>query len=118
MTAPNFNSAYSWGAGMQVLRAARVHAPSIVFQSARFHIFSRTEWISSGETIEAALTNGGFLPAPVDRIPTPFVANGVNVVKFNEHLGENEQVAKARSGNMAVRIANALNEYVPGDKNR
>lgn len=113
---PNFNSAYSWGAGMQILRAARVHAPSIVFQSGAFHVFSRTTLISSGTTIEAALTNGGFLPIRPGNEPEPFVANGVNVVKFNVDLGENEQVAKARSSTMALRIANALNEYIPSDK--
>ncbi len=39
-----------------------------------------------------------------------FVAVGHNIVK------EDETVGSARSKTMAVRIANALNKYVPGDR--
>lgn len=96
--------------GMQILREWRVFAPAIVLHGGEWHVFSRTALQGSGPTLEAALLAGGFLPRPERRGPVLFVAVGSNVVQANEG------VAVARSGTMAARIANALNEYIPGDR--
>jgi hypothetical protein len=98
-----------WSEGMQVLREWRVYGPALVLHEGRYFVFSRTALVSDGPTVEQALKNGGFLP----RRPSsykPFVAVGPNVVQ------ENTAVCVARSKTMAVRIANALNEYIPGDR--
>lgn len=99
-----------WAEGMQILRELRVFAPSIVIYNGGYHVFSRTAIQSSGATVEDALRAGGFLPRPDRRPPVLFVAVGANVVQ-----GE-YGVCVARSKTMAVRIANALNEYIPGDR--
>jgi hypothetical protein len=95
--------------GMQVLRAARLFAPSIVFYQGQYHVFSRTTRVSFGGDIEEALDRGGFLIAK--NAPTNlYVAANFNVIKGAE------TVATTRSRTMASRIANALNEYTPGDR--
>jgi hypothetical protein len=95
--------------GMQVLRAARLHAPAIVFYRGEYHVFSRSKHVVSGSTIEAALEAGGFLVG--ENAPTQiFVAADFNVIKGSE------TVAITKSKTMASRIANALNEYIPGDR--
>lgn len=99
-----------WAEGMQILRELGVFAPAIVIRDGRYHVFSRTAWQSSGLTVAAALKAGGFIPRPDRRPPVLFVAVGANVVQ-----GE-YGVCVARSKTMAVRIANALNEYIPGDR--
>lgn len=93
--------------GMQVLREARLFAPAIVQMYGGYHVFSRTKLISSGASIIEALDAGGFLPRPEIRMPV-FTAEGVTVVY------KGVLVATAYSNNMAIRIANALNEYVAG----
>ena len=95
--------------GMQVLRAARLHAPAIVRHRGDYHVFSRTALVSSGASIREALDNGGFLVA--ENSPTMiFAAHDYEVSQGPE------RVALAFSKTMAKRIANALNEYVPGDR--
>jgi hypothetical protein len=97
--------------GMRILRESRLFSPALVPHGGWWHIFSRTTLQCSGETIEAALQAGGFLPRPDDWQPYPqFVAVGANVVQ-----GANT-VATCRSNTMASRVANALNEYIPGDR--
>lgn len=96
--------------GMQILRESRVFAPSIVRHNGYYFVCSRTAIQSSGVTIKAALEAGGFLPRPNRRPPELFVAVGANVVQGDQG------VAVARSKTMAARIANALNEYIPGDR--
>jgi hypothetical protein len=77
--------------------------------SSGFAVFSRTKLISTGDTIEAALEAGGFLIA--ENSPSNiFVASEYSVME-----GPTNQ-AVARSKTMAQRIANALNEYIPGDR--
>lgn len=98
-----------WREGMQVLRDARLFAPAIVRYAGGFHVFTRTRLVSSGESIEAALDAGGFLDAN-NPPSTIFVASDFNVIE-----GE-VTVAITRSKTMARRIANALNEYIPGDR--
>jgi hypothetical protein len=95
--------------GMQILRDARLFAPAIVRYAGGYHVFSRTELISSGPTVREAVAAGGFLTAE-NPPATIFVSVDYNVI-----AGE-ESVAIARSKNMAKRIANALNEYIPGDR--
>jgi hypothetical protein len=95
--------------GMQVLRAARLHAPSIVRLGREYHVFSRTELISSGVSVYDALERGGFLVA--ENAPTMiFAAHNYTV------LHGPVRVALTESKTMAKRIANALNEYIPGDR--
>jgi hypothetical protein len=95
--------------GMQILRESRLFAPAIVRFDGGYHIFSRTALQSSGATVEDALRAGGFIPRS-ERRPSLFVAVGQNVVR------ENTAICVARSKTMAERIANALNEYLPGDR--
>jgi hypothetical protein len=95
--------------GMQILRAAGLHAPAIVQLDGYYHVFSRTQLISGGASIEDALDAGGFLVA--ENAPRLiFVA-----VDYNVMIGDDNQ-AVARTKTMAQRIANALNEYIPGDR--
>ena len=95
--------------GIQVLREARVFAPALVHFNGSYHVFSRTKLVSSGRNIIEALSAGGFLPRPERRMAV-FVADGLVVVY------KGVPVASAQSKNMAVRIANALNEYAAGDR--
>lgn len=95
--------------GMQVLRAARLHAPALVHHAGAYHVFSRTKWQSSGATIYEALDAGGFL-VPENAPTNIFAAHNFEVLQGPE------RVALAMSKTMAKRIANALNEYVPGDR--
>jgi hypothetical protein len=101
--------AYDYGHAMQILRDARVFAPSLVYLNGQYHVFTRTVLLGSGATMEDALQAAGFLP-PVAAPSVLFVAVGSNVVK------DQQNVAVARSRTMAIRIASALNEYVPGDR--
>ena len=98
-----------WREGMQVLRDARLFAPAIVRYAGAFHVFTRTRLVSSGATIEDALDAGGFLNA-ANPVQTIFIPSDFNVI-----FGE-ETVAITKSKTMARRIANALNEYIPGDR--
>jgi hypothetical protein len=94
---------------MDILRDAEVHAPAIVRYEGAFHIFSRTEFVASGQSIADAMRAGGYIPPPARRLPM-FVANGCNVIRADE------SICLCRSTTMAKRIAQALNEYVPGDR--
>jgi hypothetical protein len=96
--------------GMQILRESRLFAPALVLHGGRWFVFSRAALQSSGETIEDALQAGGFLPRSEPPAPVLFVSVGSNVVQGNNGI------AVARSKTMALRIANALNEYIPGDR--
>jgi len=93
--------------GMQVLRAARLHAPAIVQMNGQYFVFSRTKLISSGASVYDALDAGGFL-VPQNAPTLIFTA-----YQHDVNLGQEKQ-AVAKSSKMAQRIANALNEYIPG----
>jgi hypothetical protein len=95
--------------GIQVLRESRVYAPALVHYNGAYHVFSRTKWVSSGASIVEALKAGGFLPRPDLRMAV-FTAKDCVVVY------KGVPVATADSKNMAVRIANALNEYTAGER--
>lgn len=95
--------------GMQILRAARLHAPAIVRYAGSYHIFSRTKLHSSGSSIYEALENGGLL-VPENAPSNIFAAHNFEVTQGPQ------RVALAMSKTMAKRIANALNEYIPGDR--
>jgi hypothetical protein len=101
--------AYDYGHAMQIMRDARVFAPSLIFMGGQYHVFTRTVLLGSGDTIEAALVAARLIPLVIPP-SILFVAVGFNIVK------ENERMAVAKSRTMAMRIANALNEYVPGDR--
>lgn len=98
-----------YSAAMAILRASSVFAPALVRYGGRFHIFSRTTELASGETMLEALEAGGFLPPPA--MPPPYVA-----VKDFVTRGGKDRICIARSHTAALRIANALNEYTPGDR--
>lgn len=104
---PDTNPDIDYRHAMQILRDAQMFSPAIVMFGGRYHIFSRTHLLASGQTITEALTAGEFLPAPVGQAPPSFSAKGVDIFQ-----GEGV-VAQARSVTMAKRIVNALNEYVP-----
>jgi hypothetical protein len=96
---------------MQILRAHKLHAPAIVRIPGEFgyHIYSQMKRVSRGLTIEAAMSEGGFLPAPPYN-PALFIADGLNV-----HW-RSRPVCTAQSKTLAQRIATALNEYNPDPK--
>jgi hypothetical protein len=98
---------------MQILRAHQVQSPAIVHLpgTTGYHIFSRTRRLSYGATIYDALRAGGFLIPPTHP-PHPFVHDGLQV-----HW-RSRPVCTAASKTLAQRIANALNEYIPGKKAR
>jgi hypothetical protein len=98
---------YDHRSGMQVLRAARVYEPAIVKLNGLFYLFSGDRMLGRGLTIKQALNDGEFLPVP-EKVVIPYVAEGLDVRKGGEHVA----IAKTRNG--ALRIANALNRYVPG----
>lgn len=95
--------------GMQVLRAARLFAPALIQLNGYYHVCSRTKVVSSGASIYEALEAGGFL-VPQNAPRFVFTAYDRDVL-----LGADKQ-AVAKSSIMAQRIANALNEYVPGKR--
>lgn len=95
--------------GMQILRTARLFAPSIIQLNGHYHVCSRTKIISSGASVYDALEAGGFL-VPGNAPTLVFTAYKHDVI-----LGEEKQ-AVAKSSTMAQRIANALNEYIPGKR--
>lgn len=95
--------------GMQILRAAGLHAPALVHFNGFYHVFSRTKLISSGPSVDEALDAGGFLVA--ENAPRDLF------VAFDEEVVRSGVVeARAKSKTMAQRIANALNEYIPGKR--
>ena len=104
------NQKIEWSEGLRILRELRVYAPSIVSYQGQYHVFSRTALQSSGPSVAAALEAGGFLPRADGPAVIPFVAVGANVLQGNN------PVCVARSKTAAARIANALNEYIPGDR--
>lgn len=96
--------------GMRILRELGIFAPAIVSYQDGWHVFSRTALQSSGPTIEAALQAGGFVLRSEWRFRPVYIAVGCNIVQGAATL------ATARSNRIAQRIANALNEYIPGDR--
>ncbi len=111
-----------WAEGMQILREWRVFAPALVLHAGRWYIFSRTALQSSGATIEDALRAGGYLPRRDNVSPLLYVAIE-NAVKLGEGpdarliaVADSGTSAEAASRTLAKRIANALNEYIPGDR--
>jgi hypothetical protein len=97
--------------GMQILREWRLYSPALVHHGGVWHVISRASIQSSGATVEEALRAGGFLPRRENiNPPLLFVAVGSNVVQGDSGI------CAARSKTMAARIANALNEYIPGDR--
>ena len=95
---------------MNILQDARVYRPAVVSFGDHFHVFSRTELLGSGATIEAALRASGHYPArPRTGLP-PFVSVGRDVLQGTD------SICVARSPSTAVRIVNALNSYVPNKR--
>jgi hypothetical protein len=90
---------------IRVLRDAQVRSPALVELNGHYHVFSRIRLLASGATIADALRAGGFLPRSEHRRAI-FVSDGL-VIKY-----KGVKVAEAESKSMALRIANALNEYV------
>jgi hypothetical protein len=95
---------------MNILQAARVYRPAVVSLGDAFHVFSRTELLGSGATIEAAMRASGHYPAKPRTDLEPFAAVGTSVMQGTT------SICVARSYNSAMRIANALNEYIPSKR--
>jgi hypothetical protein len=93
---------------MEILIASKVHFPALVKEGGEYRIYERMRRICEGRTIDEALEKGGF----PDRLPDhPFFVEGPKV--FHMKTGE---VCTARSNSYALRIANALNFYIPGKR--
>jgi hypothetical protein len=97
---------------IQVMQDARVHRPSLVRYGDSYHAFSRTQLLGSGDSYEAALIAAKLLPRKPRRAfeAVLFSAVGMKVVRGNL------PVCTARTPNMALRIAHALNAYTPNDR--
>lgn len=100
---------------IEVLKEARIFCPAVVPDLGRggYIVFSAMKVLGQGETIDAAMDHAraqGYIQ--VKRGLPPFREDGVSVVRLDE------VVATARSRNMAIRIANALNEYQPDERNQ
>jgi hypothetical protein len=93
------------------LQEARIHAPALVTMNGVWHVFSRGLLMGSGVTIIDALTAAKVLPR---------VAPTKEHMLYTRHdryiMHGVRRVAIADSTNMAQRIQNALNAYVPNEK--
>jgi hypothetical protein len=100
-----------YDSAMLKLQEARIHMPALVTMAGGWHVFSRGLLIGSGVTITDALTAAQVLPrvAP-DKAHTLYARHDRYVMHGLR------RVAIADSTNMAQRIQNALNAYVPNEK--
>jgi hypothetical protein len=96
--------------GLQILREWRVHQPAIVLVDGLYRVCSRTAVEGSGSTVEDALKAAGYIPRRGPSTYPPFLAVNDAVIQ------EGKLVCTAKSKTVALRIANALNEYIPGDR--
>ena len=93
-------------AAINILHRRRIHRPAIVEMAGAFHVFERTTLLGSGATITGALTAAGMYP-PQDVKVIQYSAKGRQVIRGKQ------PICIAESNNLATRIANALNDYVP-----
>jgi hypothetical protein len=96
---------------LDLLRGAAVFQPSIVpgLGLGGFYVFSGPDVLGHGATIHDAMVAAGYWPPVKGSIPV-FVRDGLAIRRGSE------VVAEAKTSTMARRIANALNEYIPGDR--
>src|SRR5579862_9798353 len=92
---------------INILHEARVYRPAIVEFGGTFHVFSRTDLLGSGASIEDAMQASGHYPPPARPAHVIFTAAGTSVVQGSA------TICTTRSYNASLRIANALNEYTP-----
>lgn len=94
---------------LQVMRAARVKEPAVVRLHGSILLFEEENLIGTGRTYKQALDDADLLPVPEGAV-IPFATGPgpCDVRKGGDHI------AIAKSRNTALRIANALNAYVPG----
>lgn len=111
---------------IELLIQARIFCPAVVPEFwddggiKGYYVFSSMKVLGHGDTIGEAFDDArrnGHISGNIRWLP-PFREDGVKVVRLNEAIGENETVATARSRNMAIRIANALNQYQPDERNQ
>lgn len=102
----------TYSEAIQVMQDARVHQPALVKFGDSYHVFSRTQMLGSGASYEAALKSAKLLPRKPRRDfeAVLFAATGCDVSRGSL------PVCVARTPNMALRIANALNAYTPNDR--
>lgn len=93
-------------AALNILYRRRIHLPAIVEMAGGFHVFERTTLLGSGASIKAALIDAGMYP-PQDVKVIQYSAKGREVIRGKQ------PICTAESNNLASRIANALNAYVP-----
>lgn len=96
---------------MQRLQEARIHMPALVTMDGGWHVFSRGLLIGSGVTITEALEAAKVLPRVAPNKEHMLYARNDRYI-----LHGVRRVAIADSTNMAQRIQNALNAYVPNEK--
>lgn len=95
---------------INLMHRARLHRPALVYLQGRYHVFSRTDVLGSGTSIMEALEAAGLLPEKVRGEIVLFSAVGSDVLRGDK------PVCVARSHNMALRIANALNDYTSNER--
>ena len=93
------------------LQEARIHTPALVTMSGGWHVFSRGLLIGSGVTIVEALTAAKVLPRRVPEQERTLYTRHDRYIMHGVR-----RVAIADTTNMAQRIQNALNAYVPNEK--
>jgi hypothetical protein len=95
---------------INLMHRARVHLPALVYMQGRYFVFARTKMLGHGATIPEALEAAGLIPEAPRAEIVQFAAIGSDVLRGDK------PICVARSHNMALRIANALNAYTPNDR--
>jgi hypothetical protein len=95
---------------INLMHRARLHRPALVYLYGRYWVFSRTNVLGTGITIPKALEDAGLLPEKERAEVVQFSAIGSDVLRGDI------PVCVARSHNMALRIANALNDYTSNER--
>ena len=99
---------------LDLLRQAAVPLPAVVpgIGKGGYFVFSAMKVLGHGATIHEAMVAAGFWPPVKAGVPF-FIRDGLTVAYAGDR---GRVVATAFSSTMARRIANALNEYIPGDR--
>jgi len=98
---------------LQLLTEAQVYAPAVVpgLGHGGYYIFSAAKVLGHGDTIEDAFADAKSKGNIPDLPPRPvFHADGKIVTR------KDSVVATCNSRTMAMRIANALNQYNPNER--
>ena len=94
---------------IEILMAARLPYPAVIPEDGGFAIYSGFRKLATGTTVQLAMMAAKEYWKDVVRLPI-FQPDGLMVVR----AGVVEATAKSKT--MAMRIANALNQYNPGER--